>query len=133
MRDKRRRPRVGLRATITVVEGGPPGKGVRVNATIRDISREGIGIQRTCVMKTGHRFLVQLPRDDGGPQSILCTVRHCEAVADSTYHIGATFVRVCNVNPTTAAQVMNADDAEAQAMSAAAQAENARIRKKILS
>jgi hypothetical protein len=132
-KDKRRRPRVGLRASITVIEGGSPGKGTRITATIRDISREGIGIQRSSALKAGQRFLVQLPRDDGGPQSILCTVRHCEAVADSAYHIGATFIRVCNVNPREAAQVMNADAAEAQAMSAGAFAENARIRKAILS
>jgi len=83
-------------------------------------------------MKAGQRFLVQLPRDDGGPQSILCTVRHCEAVADATYHIGSTFIRVCNVNSSDGAQVINADAAEARAMTDAAVSENIRIRRAIL-
>lgn len=116
-KDKRRKPRVGLRASITVIETAARGKGTRVNAVIRDVSREGIGIQRAVSMKAGHRFLVQLPSNDGPPQTILCTVRHCEAVADSTFHIGATFIRVCNVNPSDAApRIMNADAADAQAI-----------------
>lgn len=115
-KDKRRKPRVGLRASITLIETGARGKGTRVNTTIRDVSREGIGIQRSVVMKAGQRFLVQLPSNDGPPQTILCTVRHCEAVADSTFHIGSTFIRVCNVNPKEVAPIMNADAAEAQAI-----------------
>jgi hypothetical protein len=124
-RDKRRRPRVGLRASIKLIENAPRGKGARVSATIRDISREGIGIQRTGAMKPGQRFLVQFPANDGTTASILCTVRHCESVTDAIHHIGATFIRVCNVSSRARAQ--------ADALNDAAAAENARIRKAILS
>ena len=145
-KDKRRKPRVGLRASITVIEAGTRGKGTRVSATIRDVSREGLGIQRSVVMKPGTRFLVQLPSNDGPPQTILCTVRHCEAVADSTFHVGCTFIRVCNVNPKAEAPILNADAAEAIAIQEGAAAgsstatvgaskdvDSARIRKAILS
>jgi hypothetical protein len=124
-RDKRRRPRVGLRASIKLIENAPRGKGARSTATIRDISREGIGIHRAGAMKPGQRFLVQLPSNDGTPKSILCTVRHCESVTGTNHHIGATFVRVCSVSSVAIAQ--------ADALKEVATAENARIRQAILS
>jgi PilZ domain len=134
VKDKRRRPRVGLRASVLIVETAARGKGVRGHATIRDVSREGIGLQRSMGMKLGTRFLVQFPGNEGETQSILCTVRHCEAV-DSFWHIGATFIRVCNVSPTKRSDTapMNADEAEAAAMSEGAGQDAARIRKAILS
>jgi hypothetical protein len=135
VKDKRRRPRVGLRATVLIVETAARGKGVRGQATIRDVSREGIGLQRSMSMKIGTRFLVQFPGNEGETLSILCTVRHCEAVADSFWHVGATFIRVCSVSPTKRGDdaPMNADEAEAAAMSEGAGEDAARIRKAILS
>jgi hypothetical protein len=138
-KDKRRRPRVGLRATVVMIETAARGKGVRGQATIRDVSREGIGLQRSSGMKLGSRFLLQFPCNEGETQSILCTVRHSEAVADSFWHIGATFIRVCSVTPAKGRDVapLNADQVEAAAMSegpgSGAGEDAARIRRAILS
>jgi hypothetical protein len=140
-KDKRRRPRVGLRATVSIVETSPRGQGVRAQATLRDISREGLGLQRASGMKVGSRFLVQFSTSDGQPQSILCTVRHSESVADATWHIGATFIRLCNVNPVKKDDIapMNADEAAAEIEAAGptpvepSREDTARIRKAILS
>lgn len=98
-KEKRRRPRVGLRASVLVIEN-EPGRGKKTTSTLRDISRDGIGIQYGAEMEVGQRFLVQLPTHGGTFNSILCTVRHLEPVADGCWHVGATFIRLCNTKPT---------------------------------
>jgi hypothetical protein len=95
-KEKRRRPRVGLRASVLVIENEHGRGGKKTISTIRDISRDGIGIQYTAEMQVGQRFLVQLPTHGGTFNSILCTVRHFEPVADGCWHVGATFIRLCN-------------------------------------
>jgi PilZ domain-containing protein len=98
-REKRRQPRVGLRAAVTVVEHAQRAKSLRTTSILRDVSREGLGIQHCREIKIGERFLVQFPSVGGALQSYLCTARRCQPVTKDSleaFHIGATFVRVCN-------------------------------------
>ncbi len=93
--EKRARPRVGLRAGVTIVQHaeGCTSRGIRTIATLRDMSREGIGLQHSRSMAIGERFLIQFPRS-GRMESLLCTVRRCQQVTRDTFHVGATFVRL---------------------------------------
>jgi hypothetical protein len=101
-REKRRNPRVGLRAAVTIVERAEGAKSLRTTSVLRDVSREGLGIQHCREIRVGERFLVQFPTIAGTLQSYLCTVRRCQPVTKDSleaFHIGATFVRACNFGP----------------------------------
>jgi hypothetical protein len=131
-KEKRLRPRVGLRAEVSIVEHGAGQQGIRTVSMIRDVSREGIGLQHCRKMKVGRRFLVQLP-GEGGVQSFLCTVRRCQEITCDTFHIGATFIRICDVGPKDLTSRPKTPSSEAQTIKAEQDSDDtARIRKAIL-
>jgi len=113
-REKRRNPRVGLRATVTIVQHNAAGTSTRTTSILRDVSREGIGIQHCREIKAGQRFLVQFPGKGGAIQSYLCTARRCHPVTKDcldAFHIGATFVRACNFSAKDAGKTSGARSA----------------------
>jgi hypothetical protein len=132
-KEKRLRPRVGLRAEVSVVEHGVGQHGIRTTSTVRDVSREGIGLQHCRKMKVGERFLVQLPSGEGGVESILCTARRCQEITSNTFHIGATFIRICDIGPKYAANNSKPASSETQSVKAETDSDDsARIRNAIL-
>jgi hypothetical protein len=113
-KERREKPRVGLRATVWVVERGSGAAGTRTTSILRDISREGVGIQHPRKMAIGQRFLMQLPGEEDAIESFLCTVRRCQPVGDNAFQVGATFIRVCDISPKTSARTNDtrSDDEE---------------------
>jgi len=98
-KEKRQGPRVGLRCAVTVIEHGTGAECSRASSLIRNVSGEGIGLQHSHAMKVGQRFLVQFPYENGEYESFLCTVRRCQTAGPDAFHIGASFIRVCDVGP----------------------------------
>lgn len=92
--ENRKSPRVPLRCrvTITPVEGGSLGAPMHV--WTRDISRGGVGLVCSKYVRTGTKFLVQLPRRFEKPVPILCIVRNCTELADDIFAVGATFTEL---------------------------------------
>jgi hypothetical protein len=92
---RRREPRVGVRARVTVI---PIGDGLRIapfEVPLRDLSSGGIGFEHSSRMSLDEQFVVLLP---GGGESVavLCRVAHYQPLAEQAFAIGARFVRVLN-------------------------------------
>src|SRR5688572_29360814 len=91
---RRLRPRVGLRCTLMVMPYQDGTCGRPMKAWTRDISVGGMGILCTASMAKGSQFVIQLPRPNGKPMLLLCTVKNCNELADGLFGIGATFSEI---------------------------------------
>jgi hypothetical protein len=132
-KEKRHGPRVGLRCAVTVIEPGTGAECSRATSLIRNVSREGIGLQHSHAMKAGQRFLVQFPYENGEYESFLCTVRRCQAAGPDAFHVGASFIRVCDVSPKNDGTNVNVTVPEVPETHAETEADaSARIRRAIL-
>jgi hypothetical protein len=85
--DKRRNPRVGLRARGEIQIAG---SGERLNVWIRDVSAGGVNILSPRYFDLDSQFILIL----GGERNeqAVCTVRYCRKVGSDLYGIGAKFV-----------------------------------------
>jgi hypothetical protein len=85
--DKRRHPRVGLRARAEIQL---PNTTERMPIWVRDVSAGGINILASRYFETGSQFTLVLGGDRA--EHAVCTVRHCRKVGSDLYGIGAKFV-----------------------------------------
>src|SRR5438270_8889156 len=75
--ERRRVPRVEVRARISLgllVEGRA---GKRFSALVRDISAEGMGLLSALPLQKGQKFVALIPRNDTETIHIVCDVLHC--------------------------------------------------------
>jgi hypothetical protein len=90
---RRREPRVGVDATVTVI---PISDGLRImpfEVPVRDLSAGGIGFFHTERIGLNEQFAVLLP-ESAESLVVLCEVAHYQPLAERQYAIGARFVRV---------------------------------------
>jgi c-di-GMP-binding flagellar brake protein YcgR len=90
---RRREPRVGVNATVTVI---PVSDGLRImpfDVPVRDLSAGGIGFLHSDRIGLNEQFAVLLP-EGGESVAVLCEVAHYQRLAEREYAIGARFVRV---------------------------------------
>jgi len=84
---------VGGQLKIQIVSsrtGQPP---TTINAHLRDLSVDGIGITVDQRISPGTQFSVSLPRNNGSkPLELICEVRHCDERADRVFNIGSRFI-----------------------------------------
>ena len=107
--EQRRRPRVGMRASVLVAPldeaSGEPGATYAVR--VQDLSAEGASFQHFRLLRKGQEFVIDVPealpesddhrRTEGeaaGQLRILCRVIHCRMAAEHQFVIGAQFVRL---------------------------------------
>src|SRR3954469_6919551 len=89
--ERRRHPRVGMRAKITIIPLGPAGQPGKADTVwLRDISDGGIGLVAGRAMKRGSLFVVQFSNHNNEARSLLCQVIQCRG-ADFT--VGARIIR----------------------------------------
>ena len=84
--DKRRNPRVGLRARADIQI---PNSNERVPIWVRDISAGGINILCPRYFEIDSQFVLILGDKS---ENCICTVRHCRKVGSDLYGIGAKFL-----------------------------------------
>jgi hypothetical protein len=89
--EQRRHPRAPVRAKVKIVpyKNGALDKAFEV--WTRDISTGGIGIISTSPLPVSGKFVLRLPRGEGGPLYLLCTVKNCISQAKGVFVIGSTF------------------------------------------
>jgi hypothetical protein len=93
--EKRRSPRVGLRATATMIHCTGSGANARQHeVNLRDLSAEGIGLTHTEPLRTGTYVLISFTRAVGEVLRVLYRVAHCERLGERSYAIGARLDRV---------------------------------------
>jgi hypothetical protein len=102
--EQRRAARMELHARVKITALEAAGARKEIDVAICDFSPRGIAFLRDCAMAGGQQFLLQLPGKSGGSVCLLCEVRHCVAVNESLFRIGAEFT--CTVQPPPA----NADE-----------------------
>lgn len=88
--EKRRQPRVGLRAQVEITV---PGSIEFCKVWIRDISEGGVGLLAPIHIDPGTQFLMSLRDRDGVPHIIRCTVAHCRKVGTGLFVVGAVASR----------------------------------------
>src|SRR3954463_1717290 len=73
--DRRRYPRVGVRARLTIIPLNDQRQpSAPCNVGIRDVSAGGFGLLVTTQLQQGQLFIARLDRRDQAPLSILCEV-----------------------------------------------------------
>ena len=85
--DKRRNPRVGLRARADIQI---PISNERLSIWVRDVSAGGVNILCSRYFEVNAQFILVLGSDTS--EQAVCTVRHCRRVGSDLYGIGARFV-----------------------------------------
>lgn len=94
-RNRRRAPRVGLRARVMVLpmltsdECSKP-----LAAWLRDLSRDGIGLLIDQPLNAGIKVRIVLPRQFGEVIRVEYLIMHCREVTRGRYAIGA---RMCGI------------------------------------
>jgi hypothetical protein len=89
--EKRRAPRVGLRARADIiVRAGALGLAEQIPVGIRDISASGMGLTCARPLMPGATFMLVLD-GDGVTRDTNCTVVHCREMGEGFYRIGAQF------------------------------------------
>jgi hypothetical protein len=89
--EKRRAARTGFSGKVSIL---PPGGGEPVEATVRDLSVQGIGLLHSQPMKCGQEFTLAL--DDAtsdGQRGVVCTVARWQPISETLFLIGAKFTR----------------------------------------
>ena len=89
--ERRREPRVGLRARAEIALPPPAGatEGKRIGVWVRDVSASGIGILCEQAFEAGDTFALLLGADGVGMMH--CTVRNCRKIDGRLYGTGAKF------------------------------------------
>jgi len=85
--DKRRNPRVGLRARAEIQI---PKTTERLPIWVRDVSAGGVNILCTRYFEIDSQFTLILGNEKS--DQTVCTVRHCRKVGSDLYGIGAKFL-----------------------------------------
>ena len=90
---RRREPRLGVRAQVTLIPLTERQSGGPVEVPVRDLSAGGIGFLHTGPITLDDQFVVLLP---AGRESaaVLCEVAYYQPLADRVQTVGARFVRV---------------------------------------
>jgi hypothetical protein len=89
--ERRESTRMEIQAQVKIhpFAGGKVGQAF--TCMTRDISFRGIGLLQAKPSPQGSQFVVVLPKQEGKPLSLLCTVMYSRPLADSLYNVGAVF------------------------------------------
>src|SRR5438067_7742800 len=89
--DKRKNPRVGLRADAAVRVVGPDGLGQPMTVGVRDLSKTGIGLMFHEAVRVGAQMILFLsgPKHPKGMSLVMYTVMCCRPLSDGLWAIGA--------------------------------------------
>jgi hypothetical protein len=90
---RRREPRVGVRADVTIIPLTDHLTSAPFEVPLRDLSSGGVGFLYPGRMGLDEQFVVLLPE---GRESVavLCQVAYYQPLAEGVYGVGAKFVRV---------------------------------------
>jgi hypothetical protein len=104
-KERRGSPRVGVRATIRGVLRQPDKQEIEeITLTLRDLSRNGLGLVHSQKVAIGSRFAVQLPNEGRPAITLLCTVANCRQMTEELWLLGASFTQVLSTASSRAAQ-----------------------------
>jgi hypothetical protein len=95
-RDKRRQPRVGLRARTRIVPLVVDDTGGAMDVWVKDLSAGGIGLTGPRAVPQGAVFNISLPARGGKFITVQYRVAHSNRVGPGVFAIGAVFEKIVN-------------------------------------
>lgn len=113
--EQRRHPRAPVRAKVKIVPYKDGALDKPFEIWTRDISSGGIGIVSPRGLAKGEKFVLRLPRCEGEPLYLLCTVKNCVIQAKGVFVIGSTFAEPAVMSAT--AELADAPDEPSAAKS----------------
>ncbi len=90
---RRREPRVGVAARITLIPITESLPAAPFTVPLRDLSAGGLGFLHTDRLGLDEQFVALLP-DGRDAMAVLCRVAYYQPLGERLYAVGATFVRV---------------------------------------
>ena len=112
--DKRKSPRVGIRAdaAVRLIEHGklcPP-----ITIAVRDLSKSGIGLMFHKAIPVGSQMMLFLsgPKQPQGMSVVMYTVMCCRPLSDGHYSVGAQICSSKEMIPFTEADVLKRELAD---------------------
>jgi len=98
--ERRTAARMDVQAQVKIVpcKDGKASASDAYTCLTRDLSFKGIGLFQSRQSARGSQFVIELPRREDKPLTLLCTVMYCRALADGLYNVGATFNRTFDFN-----------------------------------
>ncbi|MGF1634240.1 MAG: PilZ domain-containing protein [Phycisphaerae bacterium] len=92
-RQQRKHPRVGARLKAVIAPCTVDDNGIKpLVVRIRDISARGIGLVSSRRLAKGHQFTLFISQADSKSVRVICAVRHCRALPDGSFTIGASMI-----------------------------------------
>lgn len=88
----RRQPRREIEAEATIVPLAE--RPISSSVMVRDVSASGIGFLSQEKMTLDEQFVLMLPRTNGEPSIVLCSVAFWQPLPSGLFGIGARFVRL---------------------------------------
>jgi hypothetical protein len=88
--DRRRAPRIGLRAKVDMVTS--PQQPATAQVWVRNISLSGVGLLHSQKLSVGDTIVLRFPTADRKLLSVPCEVIHCQSIPNQFYRIGAKFL-----------------------------------------
>ena len=88
--DRRRTPRVGLRAKVEMVTS--PEHPATAQVWIRNISLSGVGLLHNRKVAVGDTIVLRFPTAERKLLSVPCEVIHCQSIPNQFFRIGARFL-----------------------------------------
>jgi hypothetical protein len=85
--EKRKNPRVGLRAQVELILHNNQ---AHVSAWLRDVSASGVGLLVRSPIERGDHFSIQIPNKEGIAKIVHCTSCYCRKVGAKLFNVGAT-------------------------------------------
>lgn len=89
--DRRRAPRVGLRARVAMSVEDEAGRESIFGVWIRNISATGVGLLHDRPMNAGESFRIWIPTQDGVFLRLPCQAVHSQPAGNNFHRIGAKF------------------------------------------
>ena len=89
--ERRTAVRMEVQAKISVCPVAGATLGKPFTCMSRDVSFKGMGLLQARPSPRGSQFVVWLPRQDGEPLALVCTVMYCRELADGLFNVGAAF------------------------------------------
>jgi hypothetical protein len=88
--DRRRTPRVGLRAKVDMVTS--PEHPATAQVWIRNISLSGVGLLHCRKLPVGSMIVLRFPTADRKMLSVPCEVVHCQSIPNQFFRVGVRFL-----------------------------------------
>ena len=93
-KEQRVNPRVGMRSAMRIILRTATQAPTITDVWLHDVSRTGLGLLHVRPISIGSKYVVQFPRTEEPPLTLLCTVMNCRELGKGMWSIGSSFTEI---------------------------------------